>query len=444
MKPLPQDESAELGIIGCCMLGGLDTTIEAMARVPDKAFYHDHIGLAWTILCKMAQESRQIDLVTFSQEWPKHHKGPLPSQLMGAITDTPSAANLPYYVETVMECFRRRRVMLGANELLANAGDRTKSVPELLADVEGLIALADMEEISIADAKESLRAMVDSLQERFERQGKLGGIETGFRQLDNMLDGLQLGEMTVIGARPSMGKTAIGLNILDHACLGNQIPSLFVTLEMASNALMRRLLSSRQRISMQSLKKGLFSSDDFKKIAAFKAMAEKCPLHIVDRPDGMNCAEFKAVCMRAVRKYGIKLICLDYLQLMNPIGKHDKRAYEIAEVSKAIRATSRHTGAAVVALCQLNRESEKDNRQGKLRTPKIVDIADSSQIEKDADAIALIHRPEGRQFPAAEIIVAKQRDGETGVCEMEFDGAFCQFKDRRFNTPIPDERLRDD
>jgi replicative DNA helicase len=272
--------------------------------------------------------------------------------------------------------------------------------------------------------------LIDDLEWRSNLNGARSGLSTGFVELDNMLDGLQLGEMVVIGARPSIGKTAIGINIIHRVAVVEKIPSLFISLEMSSKALMRRVLSSSHDISMSSIRRGRFTEGEFKSVAKHNNTHLERQMFIIEAISGLDINRLCASARGLVRRHGIKLIVVDYLQKVKPSRSLEKRTYEVAEVSGALKALAVATNTAVVALAQLNRESEKS----KSGIPHMSDLGDSGQIERDADVVALLHRDKNDPTGKTTLIVAKQRDGETGMVDLKFNGPFARFENPEYNT----------
>jgi len=342
---------------------------------------------------------------------------------------------LAYYLDIVVEKHLRRRLLKTSKQTSDAAygeGDIYAAIAELSSS---LTDIGDDEADTLAANDCALR-VIDDLQRRFDLQGRRSGLVTGFNRFDDLTDGLQLGEQTIIAARPSMGKTAIGVNIVERVCIRDQIPTAFVTLEMSPAALMKRLLSSWGNISMNSLRSGKFTQGEFSKFSTFTALVRQRPLWIVDAISGMDCNRVAAIIRRLCRKHGIKLVVLDYLQKIKPASKQEKRTYEVGEVSGILKSLAAETGAAFLTLAQLNRESEKDKEKGG-RRPPLCDLADSGQIERDADTVALIHREDRSQL-GTELIIAKQRDGELGMNYLHFNGQFCRFENA---TPPPDTEI---
>lgn len=425
MSDLPTNPDAEYGVIGCCLLGGIDTAIEAVEKLPNGVFFNDDCKAAFAIIEWMATQGRSIDGFTFAQAWHERYGNrPIPTEVMLAPDKVPSAANLEYYTATAVEAWRRRRLIAAGQALITKASNPSQSVPEVLAEADSLIHGEDLVSLPVFNGREAAIRLADDLERLYQLQGKRSGVATGFRSFDALTDGLQYGEMTIVAARPSMGKTALGLNMVEEACLRNDVPTLFVSCEMSASALMRRLLSSWCEIPMKTIRGGSFPEADFRKFAAFTTLLSKKPLHIVETVNGLDTSRLSAIVRRICRKHGIRLVVIDYLQKIKSSGKHEKRTYEVGEVSSAIKSLAVQTKAAFLTLAQLNRESEKD----KGRIPRLADLADSGQIERDADTVALLHRDRNDPNGEATLAVAKQRDGELGIANLRFNGEFCRFE----------------
>lgn len=415
----------EIGLLGACLLGGIDTAVDVVGMVPVNAVFADDVRDSFALVERLATEGRPCDIIALDREWARvHGNRPKPMDLwLGSQDACPSSANAPLYAQGVLDGWRRRRVAEAGSLLASRAKEGQTTVDELLAEAESVLTGHESAQVEITSPKEVARSFIGSVEDRHRRQGAIGGIETGFMTLDMMSDGLQPGEQAIIAARPSIGKTAIAMNIVEHACLDRGIPTLFVTLEMSEPALMRRLAASRCHIPLQTFRTGQFTQGDMVKIAKFSAELSKSNLHVVNGVSGMNVAALSAVIRRASRKHGVKLVVVDYLQKVKPTQAKEKRTYEVAEVSEKLKATASKTGVAMLTLAQVNRENEKDKRP-----PRLSDLADSAQIERDADLVALLHRDRGGENQSeAKLIIAKQRDGETGLIDLHFDGKHCRF-----------------
>ncbi len=420
-----QQCSDEMGVIGCCLKGGLDTAIEAVELVPIEAFsVHEHREV-FGIIERLATNGDHINEQMLRKAWKECNPQPFPEEVLQFVDMVPSAHNLLYYVKPLIEAWKKDRIIRACRVVWERGIQEDVSSDILLAEAESVLYAEEITGVLTRSAKEASDIMVDDLERRHKLQGKLSGIGTPFTKLNDYTDGLQFEEQTVIGARPSQGKSALGLNIVEHACFTNRVPTLFVTLEMSIAAIMRRLASSWTGIPLATIKKGSYSERDFKRFTDFRVMSAKAPWWMIDAVGGIGLNKLCAAIRRRVRKDKIKLVIIDYLQKIKPNEKHEKRTYEVAEVSMQLKALAVKTGVAMMTLAQLNRESEKDKTP---RPPRLSDLADSGQIERDADTVILIHRDRADDNGATSLIIPKQRDGDTGIVSLTFNSVYCRFE----------------
>jgi replicative DNA helicase len=255
-------------------------------------------------------------------------------------------------------------------------------------------------------------------------------VTSGFHHLDKMTDGFQLGELAILAARPSIGKTAMAIAIAEAATVRSKVPTLFISLEMSDESIVRRMVSSVGSVPMQDIKTGEMNESGFRAMSVANSKIAASPLHFASGSSVSNIASITALIRRCVRKWGIKLVIIDYLQKIHGSKAAEKRTYEIAEVSGKLKSVAVDTKTAIVALAQLNRENEKD----KGRAPKLTDLADSGQIERDADLVLLLNRDRNQPKGEAIIVIAKQRDGECGIVKLHYNGEFCRFSDADFDS----------
>jgi replicative DNA helicase len=428
---LPFDHEAELGIIGCCVLGGITTSTDALGKVSGTEFSRDDCRQGIEVIADLVEQGQAVDQVTFGSGWHKRWNQQLPSELLQAPDLVGSAANLDHYVERVREIAGRRKIILDLDLVLNRARDLSIPLHVLLAEAEGALAGQDNVGTPLADGGKLAADLVDDVQARFDLQGRASGLVTGFSGLDRLTDGLQFGEQMIIAARPSMGKTAIGLNIVQRVCFGDRVPTLIITAEMSRNALMRRLMASIENLPLRTIRQGSFTNADLPKISAFKGRLSSAPLFVEEAVSGIETTRLGAIVRRACRQHGVKLVVIDYLQKIRPSRRHEKRTYEVGEVSETLKALAVQTGAAFLTLAQLNRESEKEKGRG----PRLSDLADSGQIERDADTVGLLHRRRDDETGETKLIIAKQRDGELGVVDLHFNGTFCRFENPKCDVP---------
>lgn len=430
----PHDRQAELGVIGCCLLGGAETVAEALDSLTPGSFGQDDCQSAMRVLSALATSGSEVNAVTFAREW-QSTTGLRPSmEILGSQDQVPAPTMVDHYTARVADISTRRRLWCAAHGLLESIDDLGIPTGELLAKAEQEMLSSAPNVPRRYSGREASLMFIGDIEARHARQGAPTGIITGLMDLDFMLDGLQRGEQTIVAARPSMGKTAFGLSVLERACLMDQVPTLFLTLEMGVQPLMRRLAAMHCRIPMQALRKGQLTERQFEMSAVFSQRAAKAPLHIIDGVSGMTDAEVASSIRRAVRMHGVQLVIVDYLQKIRPTEKHEKRTYEVAQVSGTLKSVADKCKLALLTLAQVNRESEKIKG-----LPRLCDLADSGQIERDADVVALLHRERGENEGKAKLIMAKNRDGELGIIDLTFIGQYCRFESASNSTSAPIE-----
>lgn len=422
----PHDTNTEQAVIGCCLIAP-DMSLalcEEQIQNGDEAFYDLRHQRIYSELLKMHVFGEKIDSVTLGVRL-----GPALAEVGGheylgqCEGCVLSPANLESYLEILSEKLVLRRILAACTRVASQVYEHSGKVDQLLDEMERdvLAVSAERHPKSTLDGKQSGKRMLSDLERRHELQGALSGLDTGLIDLNWKTEGLQFGEQAVIGARPSMGKTAFGLGVFRHNALKLKIPSLFVSLEMSVEALMRRMLAGEMNEGMRGLRKGSYNETQFSRFMIFNTMCSKSPMHFIDGISGMTCRELCSCVRKLVVKHGIKLVVVDYLQKIKADVQNEKRTYEVADTSQKLKALAVETNVALLTLAQLNRESV--NQKG--RPPRLSDFADSGQIERDADLAALIHRDkDGNPL----LIIAKQRDGETGIVNLVFDGQFCRFE----------------
>lgn len=419
-------EADEFGLIGACLSGGSDVCHEVFAKIPTTAIQHDKLRSLYEITKGLVAKSEPVNLTTVVKEWKRSMPQITPpfDELNKADELCPSPANHPAFTQAVLEAHLRRQLRFAGDRLIRESAVSTLSVDQIVSNAEaGLTVEASKEEVQ--SSKSVVSRFIDSTQERFSRQGQLSGITSGFYRLDQMTDGFQFGELAIIAARPSIGKTAIAIAIAKAAAIDSRIPTLFISLEMSDESIVRRMVSTIGTIPMQDIKTGQLDQGGMKAMSTASAKIAGSPIHFVSGSGVSNIATITAVIRRAVRKWGVKLVLVDYLQKIHGSKAAEKKTYEIAEVSGKLKGVASDTKTAVVALAQLNRENEKD----KGRVPRLTDLADSGQIERDADLVLLLNRERNQPQGEAVIAIAKQRDGECGLVPLWYDGQYCRFSD---------------
>jgi replicative DNA helicase len=439
----PHSTEAEQGVLGCVLLspneamGGCIETLKAGAET----FYDQRHQLIYQTLADMYDKKEPIDLITVQQKLKDNNQlegvGGLAylSSLQDAV---PSAANLSYYLEIVREKLVLRRMLTACTSVVARVYEHQGEVDGLLDEVERdiLRISEDRETTTIKPMKDLVRGAIDMIQEFHQRAGGLTGLPTGFADYDKMTSGMNGGEMIVIAARPSMGKTSLVMNIAEHVVINERQPVGVFSLEMTSESLVMRMLCSLARVNARSIREGFMAEQDFKKLTGAAAKMAKSPLHIDDTP-GLSILQLRARARRMWQQHKVKLFIIDYLQLMHSDSKkaQDNRQQEISDISNGVKALAKELNVPVIVLSQLNRELEKD----KNRKPRLSDLRESGAIEQDADVVGLLYKPAEEEEDISEtrqpveshpvnLLIAKQRNGPTGDVRLTFFKSFTRFE----------------
>lgn len=433
----PHSDEVERAVLGCVLNDSATlTTISERVKGDVTVFYDFRHQAVYRAMVEVEDALDPVDLITVQQRLKS--RGDL--ERIGGIAYltemqdcVPSVANLPAYLDELMEKALRRRVIAACTEVISKAHNDGLSSDSLVSDVEQVIEMqSSASVIETMTSREAADSLMVELERRYSLEGKLSGLDTGLYDLNRMIEGVQFGEQFVIGARPSQGKTALGLTIFKHVAFSG-IPSLFISLEMSAAALMCRLLSMHYEIPLRELRHGSYTEQQFKQFAAFKSEVTKKPLFITNGVSGMTIREVCSTIRRQVVQNGVKLVVIDYLQKIRSAGeKFEKKTYEVGDISSRLKAVAAETKVGMITLAQLNRENTKD----KGRPPRLSDLADSGQIERDADTVGLLHRTAEDTM----LIIAKQRDGETGIVRIYFDGTHVRFCNLEVNTSnyLPD------
>ena len=422
----PSEPLFERAIIGCILQSpAIADECLARFRAGGEVFYDLKNRQAYLALLEMRKNNDPIDFTTAFRKI-----GDL-EFLQACENAAPSAASFEFYADKVSESYMLRKTMATCTEAAASVYDNQETADAIINSIE--TKLQSIREIRSTDilvqGKQAVNLLSVHLEERFKLQGRKSGIVTGIEAFDELTDGLQFGEQTIIGARPSQGKTALATTIIHKVCLTDKIPTLVVTLEMSIHSLCRRILANHCRFPLGDIRAGRFTPLDFERFSRFNALLNSSPIFFMDAISGTDSARICTNIKRLAKASGVKLVVIDYLQKIQAVGKFEKRTYEVAQVSGALKAAAVESGVALLTLAQLNREPE----QQKGRAPRLSDLADSGQIERDGDCIGLLERNwEQGQGHQARLHIAKQRDGDIGTVEMNFEGKFCLFEDKKY------------
>lgn len=424
-------EEDEFGLIGSCISGGSDVCFEAFADVPSEAIQNDQLSATYEVLKSIVHQSKPVNMAELMKEWKKTRPADsVPFETWNRCDELcPSPASYSMFAKSVLECHHRRKLRFAGDRLIRESAVVTLSVDQIVSNAEAGLSV-EVSKDAVQTSKSVVNRFIDSTQERFNRKGQLSGVTSGFHYLDKMTDGFQLGELAILAARPSIGKTAMAIAIAEAATVRSKVPTLFISLEMSDESIVRRMVSTVGSVPMQEIKTGEMTESGFRAMSVANSKIAASPLHFASGSSVSNIASITALIRRSIRKWGIKLVIIDYLQKIHGSKAAEKRTYEIAEVSGKLKSVAVDTKTAIVALAQLNRENEKD----KGRAPRLTDLADSGQIERDADLVLLLNRDRNQPKGEAIIVIAKQRDGECGVVKLWYDGQFCRFSDADFDS----------
>lgn len=432
----PQNIEAEISVLGAMLLDG-NVIDDVVQIVSTECFFRDAHQKIYSTIEELYRASKSVDPLILREELKRRGfleaigKGELTTEYIGTLLETvPSAAHATYYARIVREKAIARRLILTANEILRQAFDETDVGDELLADAERRIFDIAQNRVTSETHKlsEVLTEAFDRIDDRASRGGQvLSGIGTGLIELDELTNGLQESEMIVLAARPSVGKTALAMNIAEHVAVELNQGVFVASLEQSKLELAERMLCSRGRIDGHKLRSGRLNKSDINRLQDAAGELKPAPLFIDDTA-GRTILQIAANARRLKRKHDIKLIVIDYLQLIEPDDRQDSRQDQIAKISRRLKMLARDLKVPVIALSQLNRSLEM--REG--HRPRLADLRESGSIEQDADVVMLLHRPDlyDKEAPpgVAELIIAKQRNGPTGEIKLTFLKNFTRFE----------------
>ncbi|RMD65208.1 MAG: replicative DNA helicase [Planctomycetota bacterium] len=453
----PHSIEAEMALLGSMILEPAVTgEVIEIVRSPE-AFYQPAHGAIFQTLVKLYDTRQSADLVQLTDALAS--SGALEDvggqeYLLELAEAVPSAASALHYARIVSERHRLRRLIDAAGQILHNAfvtqpddGPGGEGAQPVIDEAERLI-FEIAEEAQSGDAAKLTELLHEAIDILERREGKtVTGLSTGFYDLDELTSGLQEGEMIVLAARPSMGKTALMLNLAEQVALGGRhgggVPVGVFSLEMSRQSIAQRLLCARSGVDSHLVRSGKLSKDHFAKLIEACGELEEAKLFIDDTP-GLSVLGLRARARRMAARHGVRCIFIDYLQLLTAPGKdRESRQVEVSAISRGVKALARELSIPVVVLSQLNRGAE--SREG--HRPRMSDLRESGSIEQDADVVMLLHREAyyhqgddewAEQHPdeanTAEVIVAKQRNGPTGLVKLVWDARTTRFYDYDWST----------
>lgn len=438
----PHSVEAEMSLLGSMILAGTQNIHligEVMQVVSNEAdFYRPKHAAVYKALVDLYDQHQAIDTIQLTdllRDRQQFEQVGGIDYLVELAESVPTSVNAPHYARIIRDKAKLRYLIDAAGHILRDAYETAEPANITLDKAERLIFEIAQEAQANEPTKldELMTIAFENIEARQVDGRSITGVATGFHQLDEMLSGLQPSEMLIVAARPSMGKTAFAINIAEYIAVDNQQPVAVFSLEMSKQQLAERMLSSRSGVDSQRIRRNMINGDELAQLQETAGELSAAPMFIDDTP-GLSILELRAKARRLASRSGIKAIVIDYLQLMSSPGA-ESRQNEVGEISRGVKALARELNVPVICLSQLNRNSE--GRESK--KPMLSDLRESGAIEQDADVVMMLHREEyyhkedewAHENPdkvgVAEIILAKQRNGPTGIVTLQFDGATTRF-----------------
>jgi len=430
----PQNIDAEMAVLGALLLDR-DTIPHAIETLNEECFYKDAHRKIYAAIIRLFDENKGVDLVTVMEELKK--AGALdiaggPAYVSGLASSVPTAANFTHYAKIIKEKMLLRKLISTSTQVVSECYNTTLEVDALIDKAEQMIFEVSSRKLDqrFSSLRDIIKSSIEKIDNLYQRKENVTGIGTGYRDLDIKTAGLQESDLIIIAGRPSMGKSAFAANIVEHAALVDKTPVAFFSLEMSKEQLVQRLLCSHARVDAHKVRTGFLSQADWPRLVSAAGKLSEAPIYIDDTP-GISILELRAKARRMKSQFDIKLIILDYLQLMEGPARADSRQQQISEISRSLKALARELKVPLIAISQLSRAVEQRTDH----MPQLSDLRESGAIEQDADLVLLLLREEyynqtEENRGIAKINIAKQRNGPTGVIELAFLGEYMRFENR--------------
>ncbi len=430
-KVQPNDTLAEQAVLGS-MLVSRDAVQAAVEVLKPEDFYREDNREIYSAMMDIYSIGKEIDMITVTEQL--RLRGTLEKvggtqNLATLIDNVPTTSNIENYVKIVEEKSTLRNLIRVANDIIKTGYSQTEELDSIIEQSEkGIFDLVqNRNSKGYASMKEILVDAFDSIEKMYQNKSRLSGIESGFIDLDEKISGLNNSDLIIVAARPAMGKSAFVLNIASFVAMHDKVPVMIFSLEMSKEQLVKRILSSESEIDSMKLNNANLDSDEWLKLGEASGRLSDIPIYIDDTP-ALSSSEIRAKCRKAKLEKNVGLIIIDYLQLMESRTNNASRQQEISEISRSLKILAKELDVPVIALSQLSRatESRADHR------PMLSDLRESGSIEQDADIVMFLHREdyydkETEKKNIAEVIIAKNRNGETGTVELAWMGKYTKF-----------------
>jgi replicative DNA helicase len=428
----PQNVEAEIAVLGSMLLDH-DAISQAVEILNADYFYKDSHRKIFSAMLRLFDDNKAIDIITVMEELKKTNsldEAGGPAYISGLASAVPTTANFTHYAKIVKEKMLLRSLITTATQIVTECYDTTQEADTLVDKAEQRIfdVTSKKVESRFVSLREVIKDSIETIDGLYQRKENVTGIATGYRELDMRTAGLQSSDLVVVAGRPSMGKSALASCIVEHVGVVEKEPVAFFSLEMSKEQLVQRMLCSHARVDAHKVRTGFLSQADWPKLVNAAGKLSDAPIYIDDSP-GITVLELRAKARRLKAQFDIKLIVLDYLQLMQGPSGSESRQQEISEISRSLKAIAKELKVPLIAISQLSRavEQRSDHR------PQLSDLRESGAIEQDADLVLLLLReeyynPTDENKGRAEVIIAKQRNGPVGSLNLTFIGEYMRFE----------------
>ena len=434
MRIPPHRVEAEQSVLGSILLDK-EAMISVSETLVPEDFYKEAHKVIYESMLKLYNSQSEIDLITLTDEL--RDQGYLDdiggiAYITSLSTVVPTTSNIKYYVNIVKEKSISRQLISAANDIINLGYDGSAKVEYVLENAEKKIFDISQERATndFQPINQVISEALSMLEKLYEEKNDVTGLTTGFRDLNKKINGLQRSDLLLIAARPAMGKTAFALNLVQNAALKGDASVAVFSLEMSKEQLVQRMIASQSTVELKKIKTGTLADNDWPRITDGMAILSGAKIHIDDTP-GIKISELRSKCRKLKIEKGLDLVLIDYLQLMEGEGQNESRQQEIAKISRSLKILAKELDCPVVALSQLSRAPEQraDHR------PMLSDLRESGSIEQDADIVMFLYRdeyynPDTEKKNIGEVIVAKNRHGETGTVELVWFGGIQKFADK--------------
>jgi replicative DNA helicase len=429
----PHDDEAEQATLGALLLDEDAISVAIRYLRPDD-FYSNANRRIYKAILNLFNQGRKADIITVIEELKQSGELDLaggPAYVASLTNVVPTSANIDYYAQIVQDHSVRRSLLRISSDISAKSYDEATESRLIVEEAQRYIfELTDNRQtLTYKSAKEIIPKTIEAIEKLYNTKDAFTGIPSGLNELDAMTSGFQKSELIIIGARPSVGKTALALTMASHTAIKEKIPTAFFTLEMSDMALMQRLISAEARIESEKIRTGLLKPSDFHSLMEAAGRIYEAPLYIVDMPN-MKLLDLRAQARRLRAQQKVEIIFIDYLTLITSENYQLPRHEQIAEISRSLKSLARELDIPVVALSQVRRDAEG-------KRPTLSDIRESGSIEQDADVVMFLHREresdkksdaERSKAITTELIIAKQRNGPVGTVEIVFLPSYTKFE----------------